>query len=250
MYTVLEIVQKVLSDIGGDEVNSIDDTVESEQVAQILQNEFDAMVRSREWLSDRTLLKLEPYSDNSLPTHMKAPSNVQKMLTINYDKRALGETRSRYSEVMWAEPDDFLTMCNRRNADASEIVEVTDPSGVVLLIKNNAPPKYYTSFDDSTIVFDSYDVEVDDSLQSSKTQCMAFVTPTLTLTDNAVPKLPEEAMSALLNTVISSASIKLRQQADVVAERHSQRQNRLLSQKQWKVHPNRIYPDYGRRGVK
>jgi len=42
--TVLEIVQDILNDIDGDEVNSIDDTLESEQVAQIVKSTYDAII--------------------------------------------------------------------------------------------------------------------------------------------------------------------------------------------------------------
>ncbi len=43
-YTLLEIVQEILSDMDSDEVNSIDDTTESEQVATIVKSTYLSMM--------------------------------------------------------------------------------------------------------------------------------------------------------------------------------------------------------------
>ena len=48
-YTLLEIVQEILSDMDSDEVNSIDDTVESQQVASIVRSAYMAIMSNRNW---------------------------------------------------------------------------------------------------------------------------------------------------------------------------------------------------------
>ena len=40
--TLLAMVQDILNDMDGDEVNSISDTVEAEQVAQIIKTTYDS----------------------------------------------------------------------------------------------------------------------------------------------------------------------------------------------------------------
>ena len=48
-YTLLAIVQEILSDMDSDEVNSIDDTVESQQVASIVRSAYMAIMSNRNW---------------------------------------------------------------------------------------------------------------------------------------------------------------------------------------------------------
>ena len=42
--TVLEIVQDIMNDMDSDKVNSISDTVESQQIAQTVRTVFESMV--------------------------------------------------------------------------------------------------------------------------------------------------------------------------------------------------------------
>ena len=57
--TLLEIVQDVLNDIDSDNVNSIRDTVESEQVAAIVKSCYFEMIGNRNWPHLKKLFQLE-----------------------------------------------------------------------------------------------------------------------------------------------------------------------------------------------
>ena len=46
---LLEITQDILNDMDGDEVNSIDDTFESAQIAQIIKSTYYAIISNRNW---------------------------------------------------------------------------------------------------------------------------------------------------------------------------------------------------------
>ena len=246
--TLLEIVQDVLSDMTSDVINSIDDTEEAQQVAQIVKSTFMAMMSNRNWPHTRQLINLIASADTDRPTHMTIDDEIKEMISVYYDKRKNGETRLLYKEVDWRDPDDFLRITNNRNSDNSNIVVVNDPSGVVLLIQNDKAPTYYTSFDDETLVFDSWDEEVENTLQSSKTQARAYVTPTFEMSDTYIPDLPEEAFSALLEECKSRAQFKLHSVQDIKSEQEATRQQRWLSRKAWKVAGGIRYPNYGRRG--
>ena len=65
-----------------------------------------------------------------------------------------------------------------------------------------------------------------------------------------IPELPEEAFSLLLSESKSVASLTLRQSADQKAEQESVRQNRWLSQRQWRTKGGIRKPNYGQRGRK
>ncbi|AFE86211.1 hypothetical protein [Salinivibrio phage CW02] len=248
--TLLEIVQEVLNDMDSDEVNSINDTFESAQVASICKTVFRNMTSNRNWPHMKRAVNLVPFSDNNYPTHMRVDKSFTEIVFINYNTAKAGETRKYYKSMTWLEPDDFLRRVNKWDTDSDSVDVILDMSGVEVAVRNDRAPEYYTSFDDDVIVFDSYDKEVDDTLQSSKTQCVAYVLPEFYVIDDHKPDLPEEAMAAYISEVKSQAFIKLKQQASQKDEQESVKQQRWLSRKSWVVNGGIKYPNYGRRGRK
>lgn len=248
--TLLDMVQDILNDMDSDEVNSIDDTVEATQVAQIIKTTYFAMMSNRNWPHLRQTIQLVPSQTSARPTHMAVPDNIKELAFINYDCQQAGETRKRFRQMKWLEPDAFLRKQNNLNSDADEVLVITDPTGIELLILNNKAPEFYTSFDDVTLVFDSYDNTVDSTLQNDKVQALAYLMPTWSMTDTFIPDLPDEAFISLLEEAKSKSAYKLKQQADEKAEQESRRQQRWLSRKAWQVKGGIQYPNYGRGRVK
>lgn len=246
--TLLELVQDILNDLDSDEINSIDDTTESQQVAQIVKSTYFAMMSNRNWPHLKRALQVVASGDLTYPTHMKLEDEVKELSFINYNTARLGTTTKQYSRLTWVEPDDFLRVLNNRRSDVANVDTIVDPSGVELLITNDQPPRYYTSFDDSTIIFDAYDRSVDLTLQSSKTQASGYIMPKWLATDDYIPDLPTEAFTALLEEAKSRASLKLRQVQDIKAEQEANRQQTWLSRKAWRVEGGVRTPNYGRRG--
>ena len=245
--TLLEITQEVLNHMTGDSVNSIFDTEESEQVASIVVSTYRAMVSNTNWPFHRRLAELTASGNNLLPTHMTLPANVKRVITVKYNTAVSGVTRKQYNEMEWVSPDDFLRKTNNRNSDVAETDVIIDPSGVELLIRNDTAPSFYTSFDDTTLVFDSHDSVIDTTLQSNKTQLMAYIITTLALTDGAVPDIPEDAFTGLVEESKSRAQNKLRQFNDVKSEQESQRQRRFISRQNWRTKGGIKYPNFGRK---
>lgn len=245
--TLLEITQEILSVMTSDEVNSISDSAEAESVANIVIAKFEAMVSNRNWPHLKKLLKLEAYGDNTKPTHIKLPSNVKELVLINYNKSKLGDERLRYDDVKWKDQDAFLRLTNNRNSTSDTIQTVTDPTGIKLLISTNKQPEFFTSFDDETIIMDSFDSEVDDTIHISKIQAYGYVMPTTSFEDGWVPDLPEEAFRALIEEAKSTARFQLDTVNDIKAEQEATRQNRWLSRKSWSVNGGIKYPNYGRK---
>lgn len=244
--TLLEIVQDILNDLSSDFVNSIDDTEESQQVAQIVKSTYFAMMSNRDWPHLKKAVALTAYGDSALPTHMRVVEDIKELVFLNYNKATSTDTRKRYSSVKWEEPDLFLYRLNQENDSASNVLTVIDPSGIELFIRKDKAPDYYTSLDDETVIFNSYDSAVDTTLQASKFQAQAYVMPTWTHTNSAVPDLPAEAFTALLEESKSRASLKIGQEADQKAEQEAGRQHRWLSRKAWQVNGGIKFPNYGR----
>lgn len=246
--TLLEIVQAILNALDGEPVNSITDTVESEQVAMIVRDSYLALVSNRNWPHTRHTLSLSSFSDDQRPTHMSFPDSVKEIELVNYNKKKQRDTRQLFEQVYYLHPDQFLEHTNNRDTDSDNVTVVEDLSGVSINIQTNCAPTYYTSFDDENIVFDSFDKEVELTLQSSKTQAIVVEQPTFSLVDNHVPDLPTEAFSALLEDSKSTASLQLRQIPDQKAEQRAQQQRNWLAREAFVVNGGVRYNNYGRSG--
>lgn len=246
--TLLQIVQKILNDIDGDEVNSIDDTIESSQVASIVESTYDAMMSRRNWPHTRKLIKVQASGDNNLPTHMTMQDSIKEISFVYYNKAKLSQGDRRVNEeVDYLEPDDFLRLISRRDNTQANYMTVIDPSSLTqMTIRTDAAPTYFTSFDDKVLIFDSFDSQVEDTLQNSKVQVYAYTMPDWVRDNDAIPDLPEAAFSALIEEATSSAAVKVRQQPDQKAEQESQRQNKWLARKDRKVNGGIKFPNYGR----
>lgn len=244
--TLLEIVQDIANDLDSDNVNSIDDTVESQQIAQIVKSTYFALMHIRNWKGNRQLLNLIASGDSSLPTHVTLPENLSELSFVNYDSHRQNQDRKIYTPIRYLYPDEFLRRQNGLNTEADFVDVIQDPTGVELLIRNNTPPTVWTSFDDKVIVFDSYDKLVDNTIQSNKIQAFGFVTPTWQMVDTFVPVMPEEAFTLLTEEAKAKAAVKLRQAADPKAEQEATRQNRWLAGHQWRAYKGARTPNYGR----
>lgn len=248
--SLIEIVQDILSDLDSDEVSSIDDTVEATQVAQIVKATYQAMMSNRNWPHQKRLLSLTPSGDDTLPTHMTMQEEIKEMVGIKYNCAKVTDTRRLYQPIHWVEPDDFLRISNGRNSNDANVDIIVDDNGVELLIINNQAPRYYTSFNDNTLIFDAFDSAVDDTLQASKMQATAYVMLEWVHTDDAIPDLPAEAFTALLEEAKSRCFVKLKQQQDPTAATEARRQQAWLSRKAWRAAGGVKYPSYGRGRVK
>lgn len=244
--TLLDLVQDILSDIDGDEVNSIFDTEESEQVARQVRAAYRGIVSGTTWPHTRRIVSLIPRSNSSLPTHMSVRENFKELISVRYDKSELGDSRKDYKEVKFLDPDQFLVKLNLRDNSDEDVETVVDDSGIELFILNNKAPEYFTSFNDEDLVFDSYDSEVDSTLRESKLQVQAYIIPEFSLLDTYTPDLPADAFSLLYEESVSRCQLKLRQFQDAKSESESTIQSRRMSRKNWTVSGGVKYPNYGR----
>lgn len=245
--TLLEIVSDILSDMDSDYVDSINDTDEAMQVAQIVKSTYHSMMSNRNWPHTARALNITASTDNLLPTHMRIEDDYKELISLFYECSKEIGARLDYRQMKYLDADAFLRFTNQRNSTDGQTIVVTDPSGIKFLVLNNKAPQYFTSFDDTNLVFDSYDSDMDSTLQSSKTQARAYIIPVFEMIDSFIPDLPDEAFPALVEEAKSKAQFKLHQVQDIKAEQEATRQQRWLSRKAWRVHEQDIYPfNYGR----
>lgn len=243
--TLLEMVQDILNDMDADEVNGLDDTIEAQQVAQIIKTTYYEVLGNRNWPFMRKLIQLESSGSPSKPNYLRLPDNLKELSSFKYDNGT--PTDPLLQDVVYKDPDAFLRYISTRNPSLDNVSTVVDYGGSKLLIVNDQPPKYWTSFDDTNLVTDAYESSKDTTLKQSKSQCMAYLVPVWNRTNEAIPELPIDAFPALLSEAKSTAFLVLKQVANQKAEQTAQRQQRWLSRKAWRAAGGIQYPNYGRK---
>jgi hypothetical protein len=247
---VLQIVQAVLDSIDGDPVNSITDTEEAYQVARLCQGVFEELVARRKLPLHKTLDQLESVGDSNKPNYLKLPAATNEVLWLKYDKKVNVGDRDLYQVVEYLHPDQFIYEVNKNTSTTTNVTTVADDSGVALLIRNDIAPRYYTSFDDEFLVFDSYDSDIDTTLVAAKTQLYARNEPVFTLDDLHIPAIPTDYFPLLIAECTSTCALRINQEADQKAEQVSLRQQRHQSRNSFRVKGGIRYANLGRRGVR
>ncbi len=222
-YTLLEIVQDILSDMDSDIVNSISDTDESEQVARIVRTAYENITTTIDIPTEELITTLIGLSNTSKPNYLQIPTDIGHIHWLKYDKKTTVDTDTQYSEVIYLSPKTFHDQISVRDESATNVDAITDFNGTKLLIVNDVAPTYWTSFDDKYIVFDSYDSSVDTTLQQSKTLVSTTKVKTFTLTDSFVPDLPDTYFPWLKAEAKALAFAKLKQISSSSDERMARR---------------------------
>lgn len=249
--TLIDIVQDILSAIDSDDVSSISETEEANQVAFVVRRVYREIGDNQNWPHQKIPFTLEGLGDVTKPTYLRIPSGIKELDVFNYNKIQVTGTSDQILPVHYLAPEDFLAKQNSLNSSNDNILTVTDDSGIKLLIKTDEAPTHWTSFDDLHVVSNSFDSDVDTTLQQSKTQCWGYKSQReFTLADSFVLDLPEEMFSYLVAECISVASVEIKQADNPKAEQQSRRQRNQMSQKSWKAKSDFRLPEMGRRSPK
>lgn len=214
LYTLLDVVNFYADATDGFRVSTIDDGLESQQVAAIAEKVFHDLNNDlfENSLNER-LIQLESLADSTKPNYMKLPTEVLRPRdgVIMYNK-ATGSEVLNLQPVYWKDPVEFLIDVGPVDSDTPNTQTVTDFGGYKFNIYNNKQPSCYTSFDDEHIVFDSFDSAEDSVLQASKSGVVVSIQRTFSRDDAYVIDFPEWFHPTYLNSVIAEASAMLREE--------------------------------------
>jgi hypothetical protein len=119
------------------------------------------------------------------------------------------------------------------------------------MYRNDKAPEYYTTFDDHTLIFDSFDVAVENTLQKTKTLAYGKKDQTWTEEDDFVPFIDKEMAILLLNEAKGLAFLELKQVGHPRAEQTGHRLWVANQKKKRSVDSNRDElsraPNFGRK---
>lgn len=254
--TLLEMVQDIMSDMDSDAVESINDTVEAGQVAEVVKTIYDQMVTNRVIPERYELSTLSlPSAPTTKPNYMLIPSTLDHIVWLKYDKKLEGGTSNDFREVQYISPRDFMNLVQSNRSDAANVFHTTDPSSSVqYYVLNDKAPQWYTSFDDLNIAFDSYDAAIDTTgVVAAKSLVWGKLNTTFTLDDAYTPLIDDNLFPYLLAEAKSTCFVNLKQQANPKVDKQARDQklftqnHRFRSDSAQKASSGSSGPNYGRR---
>lgn len=248
--TLLEFVQNILSDADGDDVNSISDTVESDQCARVVRDVYEAIVTIHDLEHIKTLSALDATS-SSTPNVMTRPEGFSAIEWVRYDRRVAVADAPSFQKVSYCTPDYFINLVQSRNTGDSTVDAITLSTGAVIHIKNDQAPTYYTVMDEGSdeLVFDSYNSALESNLQASKSLIYGTTKPTLVLADSSTLSLPKH-LEVLVATEARAMYFDLYKDGITSEIDRARRRSEVRAQRQRHIIKNTDNdngPDYGRK---
>lgn len=213
------MTQNILTALQSDNVSSIDDTEEAQDVANIIKEAYFELCSQRDWPFLRTLTSFEGLADPDLLTTMRMPARMNKVIWVKYHKK----------DVTYLDPKEFTDMLHQR----TEEEDVVDENGFVL----TRDPEYWTTYDDNLVVFDALNLpdEITDTLHESKSDVYGVMAPEWSHVDGFVPNLPEKMFPTLLADAKSTAFLILKEQANAKEEDRARRGRVRAQNESWRA---------------
>lgn len=237
------MVQNILSSIESDEINSIGDTVEALQVAEEIKTAFEDLFSDFEWPSQEGFIKLLPSLDSDKPTLMYLPDDVEEITSVYYNNGTIDSPE--FVEVRYRDPDLFMRY-GTIYLQQSEPIQLVDN----FYVYTNQHPRFWTTYDNKTIVFDSFNSTVDSTLQESKILCRGRVSNKFQLVDDFVPPIDAQHFPLLLSEAKRMSFVNYKGVSNANEERRNRNQKVRAQKHRWRTRrqrPNDFCNDYSRK---
>lgn len=258
--SLLNMVQNIMSAMDSDEVSSITDTVESAQVAEVIQEVYEQMITNQIIPEFQEIIQLDTINLAIYPgsiNYLVLPTTITHMDWFQYNRKQDGDTTDDLEFIHWLSPADFLNLVSRNRTDSADNIQVTDPStGIQYWIVSNYGPRYWTSFDDENIALDSIDMGID-IIQVLGSKSIAYISriPTWTVADSFIPDIDDNFFPYLLAESKATCFVNLKQTQNNKVEKQALDQRIRLQNHKFKTSDAQkdstgsTGPDYGRRST-
>jgi hypothetical protein len=219
------MVQRILSSMDSDEVNSINDTTEALQVAYVVQQVYNDMVSGTSFPEQYGFYELIPSNDPLSPTIMRLPSTSRDLTWVRYNSFT-GVNPPLWNDISPISLDEMMDKCfsliPNTNIQFCK-VPLTGNLTRNVPIYNDRHPLHYCAVNADTLFFDSFYSSLDDTLQASKTLCYGRQETDFTLSDAFTAPLDEKQFSILLNEAKALAFAELKQASHAKAEKQARK---------------------------
>lgn len=237
-YTLLEAVQLILSAMDSDSVDSIHDTIESEQVALILKSVYYDCASDIGLNENKGLFQLEASGDSALPVYMTIPDNVTKVETIRYniyDPALDDTTNANWSMLEPVDFDYFLGSMNQKhNDDSGDSAQMSfefNGQTFDIMYATDRQPRCFTTLNNRIVIFDAINTSIDTTLQKAKTMCTGYTWPVFEMDDTFVPNLDPTQFSYYLNFAKTRAFAELKQSQNQESASTARRQKIIIQKR-------------------
>lgn len=249
-YTLLEMTQAILGAMDSDEVDSYDDTVESLEVVRCIKESYYDLKNRIELPVHHNLFQLEASGDSTKPVLMTVPTDVMDIDWVKYNKPD-ASANTEFYQVHFMELTEFMEMMLTQNESDTEISTMNLSLGgdtINFKFFNDRYPSWFTSVDETNLVFDAHLATVDETLRKSKTLCYGKKIDTFTLDNNWTPKLEPEQFGLLLNAAKTQAFYELKQMENAHSQNRYKKNWQHTQRKKYNITNRRDrVPGYGRR---
>jgi len=251
--TNLGYVQNILSSMSADEVNSISDTTESLQVAEILKTTFFNIAARAHLPEQKKFFQLDSSLSSLEPNLMFVPAGIKEIEWLKYFDADTSATMYKYVTLLPIQQFlDYVNGYNRSNSNVDVLNLTVGTETFTINYRNDVQPRFATVISDFYVVFDSFNNLLDSTLQANKSQCYGLISPVFLMEDDFIPEVDDDQVPLLLNEAKALAFFELKQQPHVKAEQEAKRQWSSL-QKDKSVDNKPSYfdqlPNFGRKSM-
>jgi hypothetical protein len=256
-YSLLKMVQLILSAMDSDEVTAITDTVESQQVVDIIETTYNDICSTIGFPEQWDLFSLvDPANPTTVPTLKLLPDTVMEFKWLQYDFS--DDTTRKMTMLSPLVRHEFLSRMNSLDSTDTNVYSYNytarDATTYNIRGKKNAQPTYYTVLADKTVIFDNYDASVDtNGIDVTKTLGDGKKSTAFSRTDSWFAPFDEQNWSVFFNEAKAQCFVDLKQIPNLKAEQRA-RQAKVASQtdkdRSPKVPALYTVPNYGRNSGK
>lgn len=223
--SLLQVVQKTLEALGSDQINSINDSTEAQQIAELAEDAYYELLNMNNWPFLHELIQLESIADSDRPNYLRIPDNVVRILQVKYNFTDVMDNPDLLliRNIPYVDPADFLNRVQGRNTEQDNIFITEGFNGIKIPIFTDTEASIWTSFDDEYVVFDAYQDDQESTMQGINSQCLAKVIPVFNKVDDFIPKATTQFYQTWLAEVKKTAYIYFRQERSPVDEQKAAR---------------------------
>lgn len=225
-YTNLDMVQLIASSMDSDEVNSVNDSVESQQILKVIRTAFFDIIERSNLPEHMDIVNLQASGSSTYPIVMYVPTNISKIYWVKYNKETTEDPNLNFQQLEFLALQEFLDRMYTLTESEDEVLQMdltVNGNTIPFLYRNDKHPEFYTSYDDRTLIFDSYLATEDSYLAGAKTLALGKEVVTYEMTDTFTPPLDEQQFALLLNEAKALAWLELRQTPHQKAELNARR---------------------------
>lgn len=243
--TVLQYVKAALSVMDSDLVESIEDTVESRQVADLFYDLYFELINRQEWSwlkKPVTLLAPTVLGPDNV-TQLVIPENVKRVTYLSYNIADVGQD-TEYRELHYLDPIEFMKRASKSGTDRALI----SVDSFRFYVDTKRDPEYWTSFDDKVITVDAYNSTQDSRIVANKMGVYGVIIPEFLVEDSFVPDLPVAQVPIMQHTLNAAAKLHFKQDISPADEARTSRQLAQLRREESKTRTKVYYnAKYGRK---